>query len=186
MSESIPGMFRLSEDAVTELNSVAGSSAEIIDANFGTATNDDAPLRCNHPGCTNAVVKPARGRTPKYCPEHKSGNSRSNSGAAKSVGNSGKRWNRATEIETILITYVEGIGTGMQFLPALADDGKIIEMQMPDVVRELVKLAHDDSRIRKYLEYLATPGKYAPLTLACMSVIIPILANRFSHQQTDS
>lgn len=132
---------------------------------------DTAPLLCQHPGCTNAVTKPARGRTPRFCDEHKT----TRTGTGSRSATSGKSWVRATEIENILTQYVKGIGAGLSLLNAV--DGSVIAEGGPAVIHELVELAKTDKNIRKYLEWLATPGKYAPLTLATMSVALPILAN---------
>jgi hypothetical protein len=137
---------------------------------LGNATGDKAPLRCQHDGCTNAVTKPPRGRTPKFCEEHKATSSSSSRSAT-----SGKSWPRAVEIETILTQYVVGIGTGISLINAI--DGQVIASSGPTVIHELVELAKTDKAIRKYLEWLATPGKYAPLTMAVMGLALPILGN---------
>lgn len=133
--------------------------------------SDSAPLRCQLPGCTNEVTKPARGRTPKFCDDHKG----SKPGTGSTKGLSGKSWPRATEIETLLTNYVIGLSFAVGF--ANAEDGEIIRDKAPAVVHELVVLAIDDRNLRRYLEWLATPGKYAPLTMACFSLILPILQN---------
>lgn len=133
------------------------------------ATTDSAPLMCQHEGCMNQVTKPARGRTPKFCDEHKSV---SRAGASKL---SGKSWPKAKEIETLLNQYIGGVSVGVGFLNP--EDGIIIATKAPDVVHELVELAKDDKNLRRYLEYLATPGKYAPLTMACFALVFPILEN---------
>jgi hypothetical protein len=132
---------------------------------------DSSPLRCQKPGCSNSVTKPARGRTPKFCDEHKG----STPGTGNKSGLSGKSWPRATEIETLLTNYVIGLAFTVGF--ANAEDGRIIAEKAPAVIHELVVLAIDDRNLRKYLEWLATPGKYAPLTMACFSLILPILQN---------
>lgn len=134
-------------------------------------SSDAAPNRCQQPGCTTALVKPARGRTPKFCDEHKRGGTATGSKS----GVSGKSWPRAQEIESILTKYVEGVGMGLMLLnPA---DGEIVAQGGPAIVHELVELAKTDKNMRKYLEWLATPGKYAPLTMACAGVALPIMAN---------
>lgn len=129
---------------------------------------DTEPGRCQHPGCTNSVTKPARGRTPKLCDEHKSA-------ASSGTGNRKPTWARAGEIEVILTTYVTGLGKGLMLLNEV--DGSVIASGGPAVVHELVELAKTDKGIRKYLEWVATPGKYAPLTLAVFAVVFPILGN---------
>jgi hypothetical protein len=135
------------------------------------AESDSAPQRCQLPGCTTAVTKPARGRTPKFCDEHKG----SKAGPGSTKGISGKSWPRATEIENLLTNYIIGLSFGVAFVNA--EDGVIIREKAPAVVHELVVLAVDDRNLRRYLEWLATPGKYAPLTMACFSLIFPILQN---------
>lgn len=156
------------------MSDTALASFELKDNDIAPAIKsregDSAPLLCQHPGCTNAVTKPARGRTPKFCDEHKA---RPASGNRSST--SGKTWTRATEIENILTQYVTGLGVGLSLLNPL--DGSVIAQGGPAVVHELVELAKTDKNIRKYLEWLATPGKYAPLTMAVMGVTLPILAN---------
>lgn len=132
---------------------------------------DSAPNRCQKPGCSNSVTKPARGRTPKFCDEHKG--STPGSGTVKGI--SGKSWPRATEIEKLLTDYVIGIGFAVSL--AHPEDGAVITEKAPAIVHELVVLAIDDRNLRKYLEWLATPGKYAPLTMAVFALIFPILQN---------
>lgn len=143
------------------------------------ATNDKAPVRCQYPGCTNSIEKPARGRAPKYCPEHK--NQRAASGNRSAT--SGKVWGRATEVENVLTGYLVGGGTGLTAIgaqtrnDAFKADGTVIRQNGPRLVHELVELAKTDDSLRKPLEWLATPGKYGPLTVALAGVIIPILGN---------
>lgn len=131
---------------------------------------DKAPAACAEPGCTNALVKPARGRMPKYCTEHKGAR-----GTSSRSATSGKSWSDAREVETLLTNYVIGIGTGVKFLNEV--DGTVIVMSGPAVVHELVELAKSDKNLQKYLTWFATPGKYGPLLLALGGVAIPILAN---------
>lgn len=138
-----------------------------------TGENDIAPLRCQQSGCTEPVTKPARGRTPKYCEDHKRGSGTPRPNNKSSL--SGKSWPKATEIETLLNKYVVGLSFGITFVNPV--DGTIILEKAPDVVHELVELAKDDIQLRKYLEWLAAPGKYTPLTMACTALIFPILEN---------
>lgn len=135
---------------------------------------DSAPNRCNYPGCNEAVIRTGKGgRPPKYCPDHKDKRPPKTSGAKSQT--SGKSWNRASEIEGILNKYVAGAGWTIQLVnPA---DGKIVADNGPAVIHELVELAKDDTRLRKPLEFLATPGKYGPLGIAVLAVLVPILAN---------
>src|SRR5919205_234938 len=132
------------------------------------AGKDSAPNRCQADGCDAAVPKPARGRPPKFCTDHKSGakpagKPESEFNSAKSAL-SGKSWPKAAEVETLLKKYVETIGIGVSFIHE--KDGEVIIQGGPDVVTALVDLAKDERQLRKYLEWLTTPGKYAPLTLA--------------------
>lgn len=139
---------------------------------------DAAPNRCQFDGCDNSVPKPARGRPPKFCTDHKTGKPagtpQSEFNSAKSAL-SGKSWPKAGEVETLLKKYVETIGIGISFVHE--KDGKVIIEGGPDVVHELVELAKDERQLRKYLEWLTTPGKYAPLTLAVAGIVIPIMSN---------
>lgn len=137
---------------------------------LGSASSDVAPGICAKPGCVNGITKPARGRAPKYCDEHKG--QRGNSSKSESTG---KSWARAVEVESLLTSYVDGIGLAVSFLDEF--DGKVIRTKAPAVVHELVELAKSDKTLQKYLLWMATPGRYAPLTMAVMSVAIPIMAN---------
>jgi hypothetical protein len=140
---------------------------------------DTAPARCAYQGCTNGLVKPAggRGRPPKFCDEHKGGKGSPTQEkfASGKSSLSGKSWPKAAEVETLLTTYVNGLGIALSFVHE--KDGQVIVAGGPDVVHELVELAKDERELRKYLEWLTTPGKYAPLILALGGVIIPILSN---------
>lgn len=130
---------------------------------------DDAePSRCQFDGCSNSVVKPARGRTPKYCPDH-----RKQTGTSSGRRSAG--WSAADDIERILNRYF----TGLAFTVTLVNptDGSIIAEGSEAVVHELVELGRQDKTWRKYLEMLAKPGKYGPLTIASATIIIPIMAN---------
>lgn len=140
---------------------------------------DKAPNRCQEDGCTNGVPKPARGRPPKYCTDHRkggapTGKAEANFNPSKS-SLSGKSWPRAAEVETLLTKYVQGLGVGLRFVHE--KDGDVIIAGGPDVVHELVELAKDERQLRKYLEWLTSPGKYAPLTLAVAGIAIPLMSN---------
>lgn len=135
---------------------------------------EKSPNRCNYAGCVNPVLRTGKGgRPPKYCPEHKDkrppkvSNSRSQT--------SGKSWSRASEIEGVLNRYIEGAGWTIQLVNPV--DGKVIADNGPAVIHEIVELAKDDARLRKPLEALATPGKYGPLGIAVLAVVMPIMAN---------
>lgn len=128
---------------------------------------DTEPVRCQEPGCTNEVIKPARGRTPKFCPEHK-----------RTVGKGATRssWPRAAEIEKLLNTYILGIGGGLT-LTKFKADGEVLVLHGSGVVHEVVELARSDKKLRHVLELLATPGRYGPLALAVMPLILGVMAN---------
>lgn len=142
-------------------------------ADFINPSADVEPLLCAEPGCLNEVIKPARGRTPKYCPEHKAGTHSATGGSTRRAGNRG--WAKAGEVEAGLTQLVEWTGLGVGFLNR--EDGTIIQKGGPDLVHALVELAKDDRELRKYLEWIAAPGKYGPLTMAALAIVIPILAN---------
>jgi hypothetical protein len=137
-----------------------------------TAEQDTAPLVCQFDGCTNGVTKPARGATPKFCPEHKGSRSRS-TGGKSSVSN--KSWPRAKEIETILNQTLGYATIPVAFFNV--DDAAILGARGPKVIHELVELAKDDKNLQNALVMIATPGKYGPITAAVLGLVVPILAN---------
>jgi len=159
---------------VVQVTAVETEAFELSEADIAPVlpdnSGDSKPLMCAEPGCTNGITKPVRGRVPKFCEEHKGG--RRNSSKSDT---SGKSWTRAVEVENLLKSYVIGIGTATKFVNKV--DGDIICAKAPDVVHELVELAKSDKNLQKYLLWLATPGRYAPLTMAVMGVAIPIMAN---------
>lgn len=138
-----------------------------------SVTREGIPLgiECAEPGCANAVVKPERGRTSRYCPEHKRGGDK----APKIDTPRAASWPKAREIETALTRYVALIGSGVTFINAA--DGEAVILHGPAVVHEIVELGRNDKRIRRALELLSMPGKYGPLTLAIASLALPLLAN---------
>ena len=128
--------------------------------------NDTAPLRCQFDGCQNAVTKPARGRTPKFCDEHRGTVNK----GAKSPG-----WAKASQVEQVLCKYFDAVGMAISLVnPA---DGRVIAKGSDAVAHEIVELARSDTKLRKYLEKLTAPGKYGPLMLACAPIIFGIAAN---------
>lgn len=145
---------------------------EELDLTAPQTPEDTPPNRCKEPGCTNGVIKPARGRTPEYCPEHKAG---ANRGASNKSKASGKSWPKAAEVEKHLTDSLVLMGKGVSFLNEV--DGTIIQMQGPAVIHELVELAKDDKTLQRYLLWLASPGKYGPLLMATSGLLLPILAN---------
>jgi hypothetical protein len=127
---------------------------------------DDSPLRCQEPGCVNAVVKPARGRTPKFCPEH-------SKTSAKGTRKSG--WSMASQVELVLTQYFAVFGSAVAIInPA---DGRPIVQGAQPVAHEIVELARSKPKWRKQLELVCKPGEYGPLMLALLPVVVPILAN---------
>lgn len=141
-----------------------------------SAAGDTAPKQCEKAGCTNGVPKTGRGRPPKFCDEHKSGAPKTEEKFTTSKSSlSGKSWPKAAEVETLLTKYVSMLGVALQFVHE--KDGQVIIIGGPDVVHELVELAKDERQLRKYLEWLTAPGKYAPLTLAVAAIVIPIMSN---------
>lgn len=137
----------------------------------GDDTASATPL-CAEPGCLNHVIKPARGRTPKYCPEHQSQRS---SSTPKQT--SGGRWSKADSVRSSLNTLVNGAGLGLQAFPALAADGQTLILTSPQIIDALIQLGREDKRVRLWLERLAAPGKYGPLVMASLPLLVGILAN---------
>lgn len=136
-----------------------------------SASKDEAPGKlCEKLACTNTVTKPARGRTPKFCDEHKGVGGNSSRSTT-----SGKSWGAAKEVESLLQDYVGFIATGLMFVNP--EDAAIVSDKAPKVVTELVELAKTDKYLQRYLMWFATPGKYGPLTIAVGSLVIPIMAN---------
>lgn len=146
-------------------------SISVIENDVDDAESDTPPLRCQHDGCTNTMDKPARGRPPKYCPEHKAT-------ASKSPGSKGTRataWANAAVVEAALTKYLAGIGLVVSFVNPL--DGECIASGAEAVAHELVELGRADKNLRKRLEFIATPGKYGPLVMSLTPIVIPIMAN---------
>lgn len=137
-----------------------------------SGADDIRPLICNFPGCVNGIVRTGKGgRPPRYCEEHK-GVKRTTT--AKSA-TSNKSWSEAVEVENLLNKYVVGLGTGIRLINP--EDGRIIATGGPAVVHEIVELAKTDTKIREPLIWLTRPGKYSPLFIASLGLLLPILAN---------
>jgi hypothetical protein len=135
------------------------------------AENDTAPSRCQFDGCMNEVVKPARGRSPKYCPEH-----RATQGTGKGTGPKTPSWPKAKLVHDALTRYIGLTGTGIMFLNV--DDGKVIANGADEVATAIVNIGMVDKSWRKSLELLATPGKYGELTTVLLfTIAVPIMAN---------
>lgn len=140
-----------------------------------SAAKDETPRLCGEPGCTNEVVKGARGPAPKFCPEHKPAT------RAKSATATNRRgWANGANVEKNLVASVEVMAGALLFLPhgsPLYLDGSALYASGPKIVHELVVLAEEDKRLRATLEKLAAPGKFGPLVLACGSLILTVTAN---------
>lgn len=136
-----------------------------------SANLDTSPLVCAEPGCTNPIVKPARGRTPTRCEEHKN---RKAAGANKSKA-SGKSWPKATEVESHLTNSLKTIGSLSAHFMADPFYGEHLAEAGPAVVAELVELAKDDRTLQRWLTFLAAPGKYGPLTSSILALVSPMI-----------
>lgn len=130
--------------------------------------SDVPPLRCETDGCHNTLTYSGRGRRPKFCDEHKA--QKPATGTKRQTG-----WQKGDTVEANLTKLLNWSAAGIMFInPA---DGKVIAKGGPAVAHELVELARIDKRFRPYLEWLAAPGKYGPLTLATAALVLPIMAN---------
>lgn len=155
-----------------------GMSADTIDLEFSDldadiAPPDIAPLLCHEPGCTNPVTKPARGRTPKFCDEHKGRRGVTVNNKSRA---SGKTWARATEIETHLKSSIATIGNLVEHFVD-ETDGALISEHAPNIIHELVELAKDDKKLQDWLVWLSAPGKYGPLMMATMPLVTGMYLN---------
>lgn len=140
--------------------------------------DDDAPpdrnagAICQFPGCDIPVTKPARGRSPKFCDEHRG--TKSGSGAAS--GSSLPNWSKAPTVQAALEKYFNGLAFAIQLVNP--EDGRIIASGSADVATALVNLGRQDKQWRKWLEKASAPGKYGELMLALgFGIVVPIMAN---------
>ena len=146
------------------------------------AESDSEPLRCSEDGCTNPIHYSGRGRKPTKCAEHKRSGSGGRTASNKSAA-SGKSWPKATEVKSHLDAYRMPINLALLATanvtkdPAFVRDAAIIEKQLPVVNAELVELAKDDKDLQRVLEAIALPSKYAPISMAIMGLVMPILVN---------
>lgn len=156
-------------------------SMRVVDApNDNSFWNDDsdkdsAPKICAEPGCMNPVGTTPTGRKAKYCDDHKSAANRS--GTASKTARPRKRssWPEKESVRQSLLTLTSFAGAGLSVINKF--DGKVVRDGGPNVVNALVDLAEDDKRLRRYLNMFTGPGKYGPLVLATLGVVIPIMAN---------
>jgi len=133
------------------------------------SSNDIPPTRCQLEGCTNSVTKPARGRSPKFCDEHRNTKTSSTGKSRTTV------WANANAVEKALSGYLNSLGVVVSFVNA--NDGMVIAKGADNVAHEITELGRADKKLRHKLELLAAPGKYGPLILAVMPIVIPIMAN---------
>lgn len=138
------------------------------------SSSDKAPKRCAEPGCTNSTGTTPTGRRAKYCDVHKSASDRSGN-APKGTRTRRSGWAEKEAVRASLTQFVTFAGAGLSVINKA--DGQIIANGGPNIVNALVDLAEDDKNIRKYLNFAAKPGKYGPLTLAVLGVVIPVMAN---------
>jgi hypothetical protein len=157
---------------------VTSTSFELDDDFAALGDKDSAPDGftinpvCAKPNCFNEVTKPARGRMPKFCDEHKA--TRGTPAADVPKKNPGS-WAAANSVENALNQLFAYAGMGLQFVNP--KDGQIVAEGGPAVSAALVELARSDKKLRGYLEMLAAPGKYGALTMALAGIIIPVLVN---------
>jgi len=136
---------------------------------------DSAPKRCAEPGCSNPVGETPTGRKAKFCEEHKDAKNRSGNAPKAGPRKARSTWAEKSRVQDALNQLVFFGSAGLQVINKI--DGQIVAQGGPAVVQALVDLAEQDKQIRKYLDFLAKPGKYGPLTLAVAGIVIPILAN---------
>lgn len=139
--------------------------------------DDKAPKRCAEPGCNNPTGETPTGRRAKYCDEHKDAKNRSgNAPKNPSLGRKKRStWAQKEAVRASLNQLVMFAGAGITVINAI--DGQTVMMGGPALVNALVDLAEEDKQIRKYLDFLSGPGKYGPLLLATLGIVVPILAN---------
>lgn len=144
--------------------------AEDTPPNF-TVPAINASALCAKDGCPNHVTKPVKGPSPKFCDEHRGTRATTRSIPRASSGS----WKRAGEVEIALNKLIEYVGLGVTFVNPV--DGSSITKGGPKLARELVILGTTDLKLRRYLELVASPGKYGGLAMAILAMVVPILAN---------
>jgi len=133
-------------------------------------SSDVPPLRCEHDGCQNTLTYSGRGRRPKFCEEHKKTNTSTGTGTGKRSA-----WPKGDAVEKNLAKLLNWSAAGITFInPA---DGKVIAKGGPAVAHEVVEIARQNKSWRPYLEWIAAPGKYGPLTFALAAMLIPVMVN---------
>lgn len=159
------------------MSAPAVESFDINDDFFALGDADTAPdgltdsaKICGKPSCATPVTKPARGRTPKFCDEHKA-----TRGVPDAPKKSAGSWAAANAVENALNQMFSYAGMGLQFVNPR--DGEIVATGGPAVSAALVELARSDKKLRGWLEMLAAPGKYGGLTMAVAGIVIPVLVN---------
>lgn len=137
-------------------------------------TPPNRPKLCAVQDCENPVALTPTGRQGKYCEEHGTRDRKPDTGP-KRPGGRLPAWAKASEVESALNMIFKFGGAALVVVNRV--DGEAITNGGPAVSKALVDLGRQDKKIRKYLEMLAAPGKYGPLTLAVASIAIPIMAN---------
>lgn len=127
------------------------------------------------PVCNLPIISTGRGRPPKVHPECKGSAKPSggvnNDAPRKSAGS----WPQAAAVENALNDLFSYAGMGLMLVnPA---DATIVAQGGPAVTKALVDLGRTDKKLRRYLELLAAPGKYGPLTMAVLGIVVPVMVN---------
>lgn len=137
-------------------------------------TPPSRPKACSVEGCENDAAPTPTGRTGKYCFEHGT-RDRKPTESRRSSGTRAPAWAKASEVENALNLIFKFGGAAVVAIDAV--DGHAIADGGPAISKALVDLGRTDKKVRRYLEMMAAPGKYGPLTIAVAGVVVPILAN---------
>lgn len=147
-----------------------------------SAETDSLPSRPSQDGnicpvCGEPILSTGRGRPAKMHPECRksSGSADKNSSPASAPRKSAGNWPMAATVENALNDLFSYAGMGLTLVnPA---DGSAVAAGGPAVSKALVDLGRTDKKLRRYLEMVATPGKYGPLILASLGIIVPVMVN---------
>lgn len=152
---------------------MADADVFVLPASAVPEPDSDTPpgrAQCQMPGCENTVTKPARGRSPKYCDEHR---------GTRSAGSSETKlpnWPNAATVEDALKRYFSTLSFTITLVNP--EDGRIIAEGGDAVAVALVNLGRKDKQWRKWLERAAAPGKYGELIVALgFGIVVPVMAN---------
>jgi hypothetical protein len=163
----------MADSAPTTSFEIGDDFAALGDFDTAPDNGTSTPV-CAKPNCFEHVTKPARGRTPKFCDEHKATGPGSKPGAEMPKKSAGS-WAQANAVENALNQLFSYAGMGLTLVnPA---DANAVITGGPAVSAALVELARSDKKLRGYLEMLAAPGKYGALAMAVLGIVIPILVN---------